>query len=115
MRLPTLRLLPPAAAAAADASPDTLRALGSLAAANASAIILPGSLMARLTPDSITGRPANRSLSRTPTSVAKMAAEALAMIAGSSGVTLPEPCGSTCSSTPAARAACSRPSAAMKV
>ena len=37
------------------------------------------------------------------------------MIAGSSGVTLPEPCGSTKILTPAALAACSSPSAAMKV
>ncbi len=95
MRLPTLSWLPPALAAADEASPLTLRALGSLAAATASSIILAGSLMARFTPDSITGRPANRSMSRTPTSVAKIAADAPAMIAGSIGVTLPEPCGST--------------------
>jgi len=82
-------------AAAADASPETRRAFGLSAAASASATSLAGSLMARLTPDSITGRPAKRSFSLTPTSVAKMTASALRMIAGSIGVTLPEPCGST--------------------
>ncbi len=115
MRLPMLSCDPVAAAEAPAAVPATLRALGSAAAARASETSFAGSLMARFTPDSITGRPAKRSLSRTPTSVAKMAALARAMMAGSSGTTLPEPCGSTWISTPAALAACSRPSAAMKV
>jgi hypothetical protein len=106
---------PAADAVDVPAVPATVRAFGSAAAASASATSFAGSLMARLTPDSTSGRPANRSRSRTGTSVAKIAASASAIRAGSSHSTLPEPWGSTTSSTPAALPACSRPSAAMKV
>ena len=54
-----------------------------------------GSLMARLTPEEMTGLPANLSLPLTPTSVAKMTASAPAMIEGSSGVLPLEPWVST--------------------
>jgi len=106
---------PPALAVPAEAVPATLRALGLSAAARASATSLPGSLMARFTLPSMTGRPAKRSRSRTGTSAAKMAASARAMTAGSSHSILPEPWGSTIISMPADLPACSRPSAAMKV
>ena len=81
--------------------------------ARASATILAGSLIARLTPDATTGLPAKRSLSFTPTSVAKMTASAPAIVDGSSGVLPDEPCVSTCSVTPASLAAATSESAAM--
>jgi len=116
MRLPMLSCEPPPAEAApADAVPATLRALGSSAAASASETSFAGSLMARFTLPSMTGRPAKRSRSRTGTSAAKIAASARAMTAGSSHSILPDPWGSTISSMPADLPACSRPSAAMKV
>ena len=91
--------LPPAASGdAVDAVPETRWALGLVEAATASSIIFFGSLIARFTPDSMTGRPANRSRSFTPTSVAKIAAMALPMVSAGSGVTPPEPCVSTCTS-----------------
>ena len=62
--------------------PSTRAAFGLSAAASASATILSGSLMARLTPDATTGLPANRCLSFTPTSVAKMTASAPAIVVG---------------------------------
>ena len=54
-----------------------------------------GSLMARLTPEEMTGFPAKRSRPLTPTSVAKMTASAPAMIFGSNGVLPLEPWVST--------------------
>ena len=86
---------------------------GLAAAASASATILSGSLIARLTPDATTGLPANRCLSLTPTSVAKMTASASAMVAGDSGVLPDEPWVSTCNVAPAFLAAATRESAAM--
>ena len=47
--------------------------------------------MARLTPEDTSGLPANRYRSRTPTSTAKIAADAAAMTAGSSGLEPAEP------------------------
>ena len=86
MRVP--QPTPPAGAALAGApapEPSTRAAFGLSAAASASATILAGSLMARLTPEATTGLPANRPLSLTPTSVAKMTASAPAIVAASSG------------------------------
>ena len=75
---------PPAGAALAARrlalEPSTRAAFGLSAAARASATILAGSLIARLTPEATTGLPANRCLSFTPTSVAKMTASAPAMV-----------------------------------
>ena len=80
----------------------------------ASSIITPGSLMARLTPDSMTGLPAKRSRSRTPTSVAKMTASAAAMVSGETEVLFDEPWVSTVSSTSLrSSAVCVNASAAM--
>ena len=64
------------------AEPSTRAAFGLSAAATASAIIVSGSLMARLTPEAITGLPAKRWRSLTPTSVAKMTASAPAIVRG---------------------------------
>ena len=102
MRLPQPSCAP---SASADASalplpPVTLYALGFFDAATASSIIFLGSLMARFTPDSITGLPTNRSRSFTPTSVAKITASAASMTSDATGVTAEEPCVSTTSSTP---------------
>ncbi len=72
-----------------------------------------GSLMARFTPDSMTGRPANRSRSRTPTSVAKITAAADLMTSPGIGSTPPEPCVSTRMSTPISFAVFDSESAAM--
>ena len=69
--------------------------------------------MPAFTPTSTVGLPANRSLSRTGTSWAKITPSAAAMTAGSSRVNPAEPCVSTTSSTPAARPAFSSDSAAM--
>ena len=76
--------------------PSTRAAFGLSAAASASATILSGSLMARLTPEATTGLPAKRCLSLTPTSVAKMTASAPAIVDAASGVLPDEPCVSTC-------------------
>ena len=112
MPQPTLPAGAPAAPASAP-EPSTLAAFGLSAAATASATILAGSLMARLTPEATTGLPAKRPLSLTPTSVAKMTASALAMVSAGSGVLPEEPCVSTVSSTPASLAAAASASAAM--
>ena len=69
--------------------------------------------MARLTPDATTGLPANRCLSFTPTSVAKMTASAPAIVSADSGVLPDEPWVSTCSVAPASLAAAASESAAM--
>ena len=61
----------------------------------------------------ISGRPANRSLSRTPTSVAKIAADAESMTDGSIVSAPTEPCGSTTTLTPAFVPAAANASAAM--
>ena len=90
-RLPIESCEPPSDAAAAPATPETRRAFGLVDAAMASSIIFLGSLMARFTPDSITGRPAKRSRSLTPTSVAKTAATASLMTDAGSNSTPPEP------------------------
>ena len=114
MRVP--QPTPPAGALLAGApapEPSTLAAFGLSAAATASATILAGSLIARLTPDAMTGLPAKRPLSFTPTSVAKMTASAPAIVDASSGVLPDEPCVSTCSVTPASLAAATSESAAM--
>jgi hypothetical protein len=108
---------PPAAGPLEDddapAEPSTRAALGLVAALRASEIILAGSLMARLTPEAMTGLPANRDRSLTPTSVAKMTASAAAMVSADSGVLPDDPCVSTCSVTPASLAAATSESAAM--
>ena len=114
MRLPQPSLAP-SSPCAAVAVPETRRAFGFFAAARASSSILVGSLMARFTPDSMTGRPANRSRSFTPTSVAKMTAAALRMVPAGSKITEPEPWVSTWTSTPISLPALTRWSAAMKV
>ena len=93
--------------------PSTRAAFGFSAAATASAIILSGSLIARLTPEAITGFPANRCRSLTPTSVAKMTASAPAIVAALSGVLPEEPWVSTVRLTPARSAASLSASAAM--
>ena len=72
-----------------------------------------GSLIARLTPEAITGLPANRPRSLTPTSVAKMTAPAPAMVCALSGVLPEDPCVSTVREIPARSAAIFRASAAM--
>ena len=69
--------------------------------------------MARFTPDATTGLPAKRFRSRTPTSAAKIAASAAAMVSALSGCEPAEPCVSTWMSTPARAAAASSASAAM--
>ena len=69
--------------------------------------------MARLTPEATTGLPANRPLSLTPTSVAKMTASASAMVDADNGVLPDDPCVSTCIVAPAFFAAAARESAAM--
>ena len=69
--------------------------------------------MGRLTPEETTGLPANRPRSRTPTSTAKMTADAAAMVAGESGLEPAEPWVSTAIGTPALAAAASSASAAM--
>ena len=72
-----------------------------------------GSLIARLTPEAITGLPAKRCRSLTPTSVAKMTASAPAMVAALNGVLPEEPWVSMVRFTPARSAANFRASAAM--
>ena len=62
--------------------PSTRAARRVVGGGNASAIILSGSLIARLTPEATTGLPANRCRSLTPTSVAKMTASASAIVVG---------------------------------
>ena len=57
----------------------------------ASAIIVSGSLIARLTPEAITGLPAKRCRSLTPTSVAKMTASAPAIVSAETAVLPEEP------------------------
>ncbi len=69
--------------------------------------------MARFTPEATSGLPAKRYRSRTPTSTAKMAADASAMVSCGSGVEPADPWVSTAMSTPARAAAASRASAAM--
>ena len=69
--------------------------------------------MARLTPEAITGLPANRPRSLTPTSVAKMTAAAPAMVAAGNGVLPEDPWVSTIRFTPARSAASFSASAAM--
>ena len=69
--------------------------------------------MARFTPEAITGLPAKRCRSLTPTSVAKITASAAAMVSGSSGLLPEEPWVSTVSATPARCAASLSASAAM--
>ena len=113
MRVPQPTSPPPDDSAAAAAEPSTCAALGLSDAATASAIILSGSLIARLTPEAMTGLPANRPRSLTPTSVAKMTASAPAIVAAASGVLPEEPCVSTTKLTPARSAASFRASAAM--
>ena len=83
------------------------------AAATASAIIVSGSLIARLTPEAITGLPAKRWRSLTPTSVAKMTASASAIVSALTGVLPEDPWVSTMSRTPARSAAIFSASAAM--
>ena len=69
--------------------------------------------MARFTPEAITGLPANRCRSLTPTSVAKITASAPAIVAALTGVLPDEPWVSTVNCTPARRAANFKASAAM--
>ena len=69
--------------------------------------------LARLTPDAITGLPAKRWRSLTPTSVAKMTASAPAIVAAVSGVLPEDPWVSTVICTPARSAASFSASAAM--
>ncbi len=95
------------------AVPPTVAAPAVALAATASAIIWSGSLMARLTPDSITGLPANLPRSFTPTSVAKMTASAAAIVDGSSVSPPLDPWVSTATSTPARSPAATSESAAM--
>lgn len=72
-----------------------------------------GSLIARFTPEEMTGLPWKRPRSFTPMSVAKMIASAASICAGSNGVVADDPCVSTASSTPARSAAYLSASAAM--
>jgi hypothetical protein len=117
MRLPTLN--PPSAASLLSEDdepppPATFGALGFFVAATASSNIFTGSLMARFTPDSITGFPANRCRSFTPMSVAKITASAFFTMSSGSGVIEEEPWVSTCRVTPGISfAAMARASAAM--
>ena len=69
--------------------------------------------MGRFTLDETTGLPAKRPRSRTPTSTAKMTADAAAMVSGGSGFAPAEPWVSTAIGTPALAAAASSASAAM--
>ena len=71
---------PPADSSAADTVPSTRGACGSSAYRSASAIIASASSIGRFTPEETTGLPANRCRSRTPTSTAKITAEAAAIV-----------------------------------
>ena len=71
------------------------------------------SVMARRTPTLTVGLPAKRSRPRTSTSAARMTASAAAIVSAASGTHPAAPCASTAISCPAARALCSRDSAAM--
>ena len=98
----------PEEAAAAPLPAATRRPFGSSATARASVIMTSGSLMARLTPDSTTGLPANRSRPLTPTSVAKITASAPSICSWVNGVVAELPCGSMCTVTPASLPAATR-------
>ncbi len=82
---------PDAGAAAAAAAAEPAGTGPASTAATASAIIAGASLIARFTPEESVGFPANRALSRTSTSLAKITPSAAAITAGSSFLNPPEP------------------------